>query len=465
MDEPRTNERLAPEAAAPARRRYGLASLILIAVLAGGLAAAATFLIVGRSAPHVADRDAQTAAAPAPKKQLYTCPMHPTIVQDHPGECPICGMDLVPMDPEEPAAGAGQESPEGLVPVTIDTTRQQLIGLRTAPVERGRVGAVWRTVGRVAVDETRVRHINIKVGGFVERVFVDFIGKPVAKGQPLFSIYSPDLVAAQEEYLLALRTRGTLGGSLAASGDDLVAASRRKLRLWDIPEAEIARLEKTGEPQKNLTLRSPISGVVVKKDVVEGMQLAAGAMPYEIVDLSTVWVLADVYESELRHVAVGMPAIFTLKAFPNQVFEGRVRFIDPLLDPGTRTVKVRLEFPNPAGDLRPEMFGEVVLKTPAREALRVPADALIHTGTRTVVFVALGEGKFQPREIKVGDSDGQFVEVVEGLSPDEQVVTRANFLIDSESRLRASLAAMREPVPEGTPAPPEPPPAGGHVGH
>jgi Cu(I)/Ag(I) efflux system membrane fusion protein len=207
---------------------------------------------------------------------------------------------------------------------------------------------------------------------------------------------------------------------------------------------------------------------VVKKDVVEGMKLDAGAMPYEIVDLSQVWVLADVYESELRHVKVGMPAALTLNAFPDRPFKGKVSFVDPLLDPKTRTVKVRLAFPNPTGELRPEMFGEVVLQGTAREGLRIPADAVIDSGTQSVVFVAVGDGKFQPRAVKLGDSDGTTVEVVSGLSAGEKVVTRANFLIDSESRLRASLAALAPSAgaapAAGPTAPPDAARAGGSAG-
>jgi Cu(I)/Ag(I) efflux system membrane fusion protein len=428
--------------------------------------------------------DAKAASAAEAKPQ-YQCPMHPTIVQDHPGDCPICGMKLVKMESSgEQAKASGerkilyyrspmdakQTSPTprkdemgmdylpvyadevaggaapvgGLATVNIDPARQQLIGLKTAAVVRGKVGGAWRTVGRVAMDETRVRHINVKIPAYVERIDVDFIGKPVRKGEPLFSIYSPELLSAQEEYLLATKTRKSLAGAggLPDDGDALVSAARRKLQLWDVPESEIERLEKTGQPTKGLTIHSPISGVVTKKDVVEGMKLDAGAMPYEIVDLSEVWVLADVYESELRHVKAGMPATLTLNAYPNRAFQGRVSFVDPLLDPRTRTVKVRLAFPNPTGELKPEMFGEVVLHGAAREGLRVPTDAVIDSGTSNVVFVSLGEGKFQPREVKLGDSDGQTVEVTAGVAEGEQVVTRANFLIDSESRLRASLAEM-----------------------
>jgi Cu(I)/Ag(I) efflux system membrane fusion protein len=215
-----------------------------------------------------------------------------------------------------------------------------------------------------------------------------------------------------------------------------------RLKHWDIPDAAIEELERTGQPRRLINLVSPISGVVTKKDVVEGARIEEGAMPYEITDLSTVWVLADVYESELPKVRIGMPAELTLQALPHRTFKGKVVFIDPLLDKDTRTAKVRLAFPNPKGELKPEMFGEVVLKSGQRQGLRVPADAIVRSGTKDVVFVALGDGKFQPREVQVGETDGDAVEIVRGLDAGEQVVTRANFLVDSESRLKASLAAM-----------------------
>jgi Cu(I)/Ag(I) efflux system membrane fusion protein len=260
---------------------------------------------------------------------------------------------------------------------------------------------------------------------------------------------------------------------MSTDGDALVAAARRKLQLWDVPQATLDRLAQTGEASRSLTLVSPISGIITRKDVVEGARLEMGATPYEVVDLSRVWVLADVYESELRHVKVGMVATLQLKAYPNRVFAGKVAFIDPVLDPATRTVKVRLEFPNPDGDLRPEMFGEVMLRGSTREGLKIPADAVIPTGTTQVVFVALGEGRFQPREVRLGESDGKSVEVTSGLKAGEHVVTGANFLIDSESRMRASLAALAAsssgsppaaPAPASPPASPPPAPSG-HEGH
>lgn len=386
---------------------------------------------------------AKGAAAPA-QGARWQCPMHPSVVQDHPGSCPICGMKLVKTEGTPGAAPEGAPQVEGLATVSIDPARQQIIGLRTADVTRGPVGGEWRTVGRVSKDETRERHINVKVGGFVEKIHVDFVGKEVRRGEPLFALYSPELYAAQQEYLLALQTRKSLAGAggLAGDGEALVGAARRKLQLWDVPEPEIERIEKTGEPLKTLTFRSPITGIVTKKDVVEGMRLEAGAMPYELLDLSEVWVLADVYESELRNVKLGMKASLTLRAYPNRTFSGHVSFVDPVLDPTTRTVKVRLAFPNRGGELKPEMFGEVVLHGQAREGLRIPADAVIDSGQEKFVFASLGGGKFEPRAVRTGESDRSIVEVVSGLREGEKVVTRANFLVDSESRLRASLAAL-----------------------
>ncbi|HTP30081.1 MAG TPA: efflux RND transporter periplasmic adaptor subunit [Anaeromyxobacteraceae bacterium] len=462
------------------RRRFGVVTLLLVLAVGLAVGGAGTFLL---SRP----RGGPEHAGPEEAAERYTCPMHPTIVMNHPGDCPICGMTLVkvggaeggstaegrkeerrvafyrsPMDPRQTSPTPRKDdmgmdyvavyqdelhvgaAVEGLAPVSIDPRRQQLIGLRTAEATAGPVSASWRTVGKVAVDETQVHHVNIKVGGFVERVYVDYVGKTVRLGEPLFTVYSPDLVSVQEEYLLALRTREMLegGGVAKDAGNDLVTSARERLRLWDIPESEIERLERTKQPTKALTFHSPMSGIVTKKDVVMGHRLNEGDMPYEITDLSRVWVLADAYELDLSRIHLGMPAKLALGAFPNRVFTGRVVFIDPILDPKTRTAKVRLEFANPKGELKPEMFGEVTLESPPHEGLRIPADAVIDSGTRKVVFVSLGEGRFQPREVRVGATSGDTVEVLSGLRAGEEVVTRANFLIDSESQLRASLAAM-----------------------
>ena len=397
---------------------------------------------------------ATTASAPVgdatvsvkPKPALYQCPMHPSITSDHPGNCPICGMKLVLVDaPVAPQATASQgRGVPGLATVTIDPARQQMIGLRTAPVVRGPVSDAWRTVGRVEVDPTRVRRVNVKIDGYVERAFVAFVGQPVRKGQALFSVYSPSLLAAQNEYLLALRTRQQLAGAgaLVGGGDELVAASRRRLELADVPEGAIARLETTGLATRALTLTSPISGVVTTKNIVEGARLNPGDTPYEITDLSVVWVMADAYESDLPRARIGARATMTLKSFPGRQFLGRVQFVDPVLDPKTRTTKVHLHFPNPAGQLKPDMYGEVVLEGRTTTGLQIPTDAIVRAGTKDIVFVVLGGGKFAPREVRVGMQGGDATEIVDGLTDGEEVVTRANFLIDSESRLRASLAAI-----------------------
>jgi Cu(I)/Ag(I) efflux system membrane fusion protein len=423
-------------------------------------------------------------ASSATGQVLYQCPMHPTVQQHHPGDCPTCGMKLEkvdssgafevppgerkivfyrsPMDPRQTShtprkddmgmdylpvyldelQGSGPVA--GLVTVKIDPARQQLIGLVTAQAAPGAIGGALRTTGRVAVDETRIHRVNVKFGGFVERVQADFIGQRVQQGEPLFSIYSPELLAAQQDLLLALRTQKDLASArgLAADGDDLAASARRKLQLWDVPAATVARIEQTGQAERTITVLSPTSGVVVKKEVVPGMRIEAGGMPYEIWDLTSVWVLADVYETDLQHVKVGAPATLTFKALPGREYQGRIAFVDPVLDPRTRTAKVRVTLANPGAALKPEMFGEVVLRTAPRQALRIPADAVIDSGTRSVVFVALGDGKFQPRVVRLGASDGDFVEVQDGLAAGDTVVTRANFLVDSESRLKASLQAL-----------------------
>ena len=448
-----------------------------IGLIALGLVVGTGATLLLRPSP---DTHAHAEATPAAKKQMYQCPMHLQIIMDHPGDCPICGMKLVPMEAEAPKAKGKivfYRSPmnpsltsqvpmkdemgmdyvpvyederkgegAGLVThaaVTIDHERQQLIGLRTEEVTEGSVSGELRALGRVAVDETRVRKVNVKVEGFVEKLFVDFVGKPVAKGQPLFSLYSPEFVSAQGEYLLALKTQKALeGGTLQTSGSDLLEAARRRLGFWDVPKEALDLLEKTGEIRRALTLRSPISGVVTAKSVVEGARITPSDVPFEITDLSHVWVLVDLYEAELGRAKVGMTADLTTQASPGKTFKGRIVFIDPVMDPKTRTAKARLEFPNPAGELKPEMFGEVLLKGQGRKGLLVPLDAVLDAGASKVVFVALGDGKFEPREVGTGTTVGEKIEIRTGLKAGEEVVVRANFLVDSESRLKAALAHL-----------------------
>jgi Cu(I)/Ag(I) efflux system membrane fusion protein len=448
MDAEKPQGSQAPANPEPRRSSRPLVVVALAAVTVGaGLGGTGVWLTM-----HRHGTGGQSAPAAAEKAPLYQCPMHPAITSDHPGDCPICGMKLVlvsPASPENRAVAKPNELAagppvQGLATVNIDPARQQLIGLRTAAVTKGPIGATWSTVARIQVNPAGVRKTNVKVEGFVERIFVDFVGQSVRKGQPLFTLYSPNLLAAQNEYLLALQTREALakGGALSENGESLVASARRRLELWDVPAAEIDRLGRTRQPTKTLTMVSPIAGVVTAKNVVQGARVNPGEAPYEITDLGEVWAMADAYETDLARIREGMKATLTLPAYPNRSFLGRVAFIDPLLDPKTRTTKVHLHFANPKRELKPEMYGEVALQGDAQEGLRIPADSVISTGTKDVVFLARGEGRFEPRQVQLGRKNGAEVEVTGGLEAGQEVVTRANFLVDSESQLRASLSAI-----------------------
>jgi len=407
------------------------------------------------------------AAAPAGGEALYHCPMHPTVVQDKPGDCPICGMRLVPVEEEEHAGhgggpGTGPEADvEGYASVRLNGAKQQLIGVRTGRVQRIPMRKVIRTVGVVEEDETRVRHIHTKITGWIEDLYVDFTGKEVKRGERLLSIYSPELVSTQEEYLLALRARERVSGSpfpeVASSGDSLLRSTRRRLELWDIKESEIERLEKTGEPIKNLVLYSPISGYVLHKTALEGMYVQPGKELFSITDLSEVWVHADIYEYELPLVEVGQEAALTLSYYPGEVFRGTVDYVYPYLEPATRTVKVRFRFLNPGLKLKLQMYANVRLEVDLGERLAVPEEAILDTGARQIAFLALGDGWYAPRRVQVGlKADGSY-EVLGGLEEGDVVVTSGNFMIDSESRLKASIAAATQKGSEA--------PAPGHAGH
>jgi len=441
MDETKSNASLEPKRPT---RRPSAATLVLLGLVPGALLGGSSVWLALHNHAH-AEASSSGSAATVANKPLYQCPMHPSITSNHPGDCPICGMKLVEVDQKQDQPRHEESrAVKGMAEVTIDPTRQQLIGLRTAKVGKGAISNVWRTVARIQVAPSRVRKTNVKVEGFVERIFVDFVGQSVRKGQPLFSIYSPSLLAAQSEYLLALSSRDALvkAGALSDNGDTLVAASRRRLELWDVTASEIERLTRTREPSKTLTLVSPIAGVVTAKSVVQGARVSPGEAPYEITDLGEVWVMADAYESDISRIRPHMKASLTLAAYPNRTFTGMVAFIDPLLDPKTRTAKVHLHFANPTRELKPEMFGQVTLEGVSQEGLQVPADAVIRAGAQDVVFVALGNGRFEPKAVELGARNGEMLEVKAGLEVGTEVVTRANFLVDSESQLRASLAAI-----------------------
>ena len=330
--------------------------------------------------------------------------------------------------------------------VNLSPDRQQLIGVKIGTVEPRRMEKLIRTTGRVDYDEKRLVTISPKIGGWVEDLYVDFTGAYVKKGQPLLTIYSPELVSTQEEYLVALKAKEGFMKSpfpeVASSGNTLAESARRRLKLWDISDDQIKALEQSGQPQKTLTLHSPYEGFLLERMVYRGMNVMPGAALFKLADLSVVWIYADIYEYELPLIRLGQVASVKLAYLPSETFTGKVIYIYPSLDPKSRTAKVRLEFANPKGRLKPEMYADVNLKIDLGEKLAVPEGAIIDTGIRQVAFIDKGSGYFEPREVKLGVKVDNYYEVIEGLKPGERVVTSANFLIDSESSFKEAVGGM-----------------------
>ncbi len=370
-------------------------------------------------------------------------PMHPSYKSDKPGTAPDCGMELVPKYADED--GAMSNAPQGSV--MISPVKQQLIGVRTAPVESQRVTRTIRAVARLQADETTIARIHVKVAGWVEQVNVDFVGKRVKQGEPLFTLYSPELVATQREYLIARRGGKYLAESpypdVAQGAQSLVQVARDRLRLWDISKEQIEELDKTGEVSRTLTFYSPLDGFVLKRNLYKGVYVTPETELYEIADLSKIWVSADVYEYELPYVRTGQSATMRLSYSPGKAYTGKVGYVYPTLDPTTRTAKVRLEFPNPDFELKPEMYAEVELNVDYGQHVVVPQEAVLDSGTEQVVFVAHPQGYFEPRKIQVGARVDDRVIVQRGLRPGETIVTSGNFLIDSESRLKSAMGGMK----------------------
>jgi Cu(I)/Ag(I) efflux system membrane fusion protein len=414
-------------------------------------AVAALLLLAPACGSRKSPADSGAGGAAAARAAKWQCPMHPQVVKDKPGDCPICGMKLVPI--EEAAAGtasnaaaAGAQEPEGLATVTLDARKENLLGLKTVVVARAPFSTSIRTSGRVAADETRVHHVHTRFDAYVEHVTADFTGKYVHKGEVLALLYSPELYATEQEYLLALKASKALGTSGVASaaqgGRDLLAAARQRLLLWEITPADIERIEKNGEPIRALPVYAPISGYVTARTAFHGMKVTSSDTLFDILDLSHVWVLADVYEYELPRLSVGQKATVTLSYWPGRVWNGTVTYVYPSVDEKTRTVKVRVELDNPKGELKPEMFADVTIHGPTRHVLQVPDGAILESGTRNIAFVLQGEGKLVPREVSIGDHGDGVVEIRSGLEEGEVVVRGANFLVDSESRLKAAISAM-----------------------
>ncbi|HET7753611.1 MAG TPA: efflux RND transporter periplasmic adaptor subunit [Anaeromyxobacteraceae bacterium] len=476
-------------------------------------------------------------SGPSANAQVYQCPMHPSVIQDHPGDCPICGMDLVlvanpaapgggsaapkatpaatassdtgsgapagagkywcPMHPEVTSddpnatcekcggmkllprppdkggehaghgdgahgahadgahaghgdaaqsgkAGTASATPgtvPGLTEVMISPERIQLMGMKTARAVRENLSPELRTVGFVSANEGSIAMIHTRFSGWIEDLRVAQTGQPVRRGEVVATVYSPDLLAAQQEYLNALRWQK--GEARSADSErltnSLATDARRRLELLGISEQEIAALAKSGKPLRAMSIRSPVAGFVTEKNALQGQFVGPDTTLFTIADLSTVWVVADVYEYEVARVRTGQTARLQLAAYPGEVFRGRVEFIYPTLDPQTRTLKVRIAFKNPGLKLRPGMFGDVFLDLGASQGVAVPADAVVNTGDAQYVFVVLGEGRFAPRPVQTGARGDGKIAILSGVQAGDEVVTTANFLVDSESRMRAAI--------------------------
>ncbi len=401
----------------------------------------------GQNAAVDHDDDAMATAAamdlPTQRRVLFWYdPMHPAYTSDQPGIAPDCGMNLVPKYADE--VEAMQDRPPGTVMLSAE--KQQLIGVRTTEVRRAPLQRTIRTVGRVEPDETKIAHIHVKVPGWVEKVYVDFVGKLVRKGQPLFTLYSPELVSTQQEYLIARRGQKRLGESsyqdVARSADSLLRAARDRLRLWDISDEQIQQLEESGQVTRTMTIYSPINGFVTHRNLYEQAYVKPDTELYMLADLSTIWVYADIYEYEVPYVRVGQRATMQLSYFPGKSYAGRVSYIYPTLDSKTRTVRVRLDFRNPGFALKPGMFADVELKINYGTQTLIPSEAVLDSGLRQIVFIAKPGGFFEPREVQLGARlENQYI-VLSGVEPGQTIVTSGNFLIDSESRLSTAAGGI-----------------------
>ena len=383
-----------------------------------------------------------TPAKNGDRKALYWYdPMHPAYRSDKPGTAPDCGMTLVPKYAEDDAMS---KMPAGTV--TIPPEKQVLAGVRTAVVERKSLVRDIRTTAQIVTDETKIAHVHVKVAGYINEVYVDFVGQLVKKGQPLFTLYSPDLVSTQEEYLIAKRGNATLANApfqeISQGSQSLLQSARQRLKLWDISDDQIKELDSTGKVSKDLTFYSPITGFVTDRKVFPQTSVTPDTELYTVSDLSTVWADADIYEYEVPFVHVGQRVSLTLSYFPGKTYAGTISYIYPTVDPQTRTVKARMEIPNPGFALKPQMFADVQLHVDYGTKILVPQEAVLNSGTEQHVFVLHEGGLFEPRAVTIGPVvDGNAV-ILAGLKAGETIVVSGNFLIDSESGLKNAMSGM-----------------------
>jgi Cu(I)/Ag(I) efflux system membrane fusion protein len=482
-----------------------------LGIMGGYWLAASKGIETTKSAPNAEHMSAPMAPTQTERKPaFYRHPMNPAITSPVPAKDEM-GMDYVPVYEEAPKAektqppAGGAEQPKGkilyyrhpmglpdtspvpkkdemgmdYIPVyaeeahrneaqvlSISTEKIQRLGVKTAPVEFTEIGHPVRSVGSVEADERRRYDVTLRFDGFIEKLYVNATGQSVTRGQPLFTLYSPDLISAQHEYLDAKNGQAALGNGepwLQSGMKSLTDSSLERLRNWGISASELEHLQRQGTVTQAVVVRSPASGIILEKSAVAGARAMTGETLFKIADLSQVWIMAEVYEQDIGLIQTGQSVRVTFDAYPGRTFKGKVGFIYPTLNPATRTAKVRIELANPDNLFKPMMYAQLEIATQTHRALAVPRSAVLESGRRALVLVDLGEGRFEPRPVKLGLRGEDQIEIVEGLSEQERVVTSANFLIDSESNLKAALGAFKPAGPETqgpAPAEPSPPPAG-----
>jgi len=392
----------------------------------------------------------KAAAVTADKgKLLYTCTMHPYIIREKPGTCPVCGMELVKKITATPVAGAStaKEAPLSATSSSVSLSPAQLVtaNVATLEVKPEPLAKEVAAVGIVQYDQSRQAKVTAWIAGRIDRLNVNAVGAPVSRENPIAELYSPDLVATQQEYLMALKSREQLRNSTITSvsetGETVVTSAKQRLRLFGLKESQIAELERNGKPSAKVSIYSPFSGVVIEKMVQQGQYVNTSDVLFSIADLSGVWVELEVYENQFRNIRIGQPVEIRSQSLPGTTLTGRVSLVYPFLDPKTRTVKVRVALPNPGMKLKPEMFVNALIKVPLAEGIAVPVTAVMDSGRRQVVWVEREPGRFESRNVVVGDRIGDRIQILSGLTQGEKVVISGGYLIDSESQLNGSASS------------------------